>query len=667
MEFKDFNQHIKNQMDKMCRTGKLFVTDVDREVLWDLYLDSFPAGTNDIYKVRREYDCSCCHNFMRQFGHIVSINEDDSLSTIWDLNINEGPYNIVVKKLAEYVKSGPIKELFIAEFANLGTEVNYQTTETGILEWYHFHYKLDNKFVNRNNRTIIGPYTDVRNSFERSLNEITMDAVDTVLDLIAQGSLYKGEESRNIIYNFKLLKNNYDLTPDDKKANWLWKNLKVDFPEFRLRGISIGTLLMSISEGINLDTAVAKYEAMVAPENYKRPNAIFTTKMIAEAQQKCQELNIDLGRRYASKDDISVNNVIFIDREVTNSMKDDDIFGEMQKNVHVKVSNKIEEVSIEDFINNVVPNVTKIECLVENKHRNNFVTLIAPKKLDSTKMFKWDNNFSWNYKGQVTDSIKEKVKTAGGNVEGYLRISLAWYNTDDLDLAVRVPNQSKKIHYANRRDDRTLGELDIDMNVSNLVENAVENITFPRKDRLIEGIYVVYVNNFKSRNSDKQGFEIEIEVENEIYSIPVASNRSSNQAIAEIEYRNGEITVRPLLDSRKTSKKIDNIDTNVFKTLSMLMFSPNYWDGNSIGHKHYFFMLEDAIAEGSPRGFFNEYLRDDLITHKRMFEALGGKLIVEPLENPLNQLTGLGFSSTSRNELTVRVQGSFTRILKIKF
>lgn len=22
MEFKDFNQHIKNQMDKMCRTGK---------------------------------------------------------------------------------------------------------------------------------------------------------------------------------------------------------------------------------------------------------------------------------------------------------------------------------------------------------------------------------------------------------------------------------------------------------------------------------------------------------------------------------------------------------------------------------------------------------------------------------------------------------------------
>ena len=656
---------IIKRLDEMSARGNLFITDIDTEVLWNKYLDSFPAGTNDIYKVRRGFDCSCCHNFVRRYGNIAAVDSNNNLMSMWDI-LPEYPYNRVVPILANFVKNASIKSLFLSEEEKMGVEKSHQQVNDDILTWNHFYYKPDKKFVNKTtSAAVIGEFTNTKNVFERALKEITEEAIDTVLDLINQGSLYKGDEYKGILIGFKTYKNQYNLAQNE---NWIWSVINNNSTAiFKIRSTSIGTLLVNISEGMDLDTAVSKYEAMVAPENYKRPNAIFTTKMIAEAQQKCQELNIDLGRRYASKDDISVNNVIFIDREVTNSMKDDDIFSEMQKNVHVKVSNKIEEVSIEDFINNVVPNVTKIECLVENKHRNNFVTLIAPKKLDSTKMFKWDNNFSWNYKGQVTDSIKEKVKTAGGNVEGYLRISLAWYNTDDLDLAVRVPNQSKKIHYANRRDDRTLGELDVDMNVSNLVENAVENITFPRKDRLIEGIYVVYVNNFNSRNSDKQGFEIEIEVENEIYSIPVASNRSSDQAIAEIEYRNGEITVRPLLDSRKTSKKIDNIDTNVFKTLSMLMFSPNYWDGNSIGHKHYFFMLEDAIAEGSPRGFFNEYLRDDLITHKRMFEALGGKLIVEPLENPLNQLTGLGFSSTSRNELTVRVQGSFTRILKIKF
>ena len=45
--------------------------------------------------------------------------------------------------------------------------------------------------------TSSGNRRDIRNVFKRSLDELTMDAVNTVLDLINQGSLYNGDEYKN--------------------------------------------------------------------------------------------------------------------------------------------------------------------------------------------------------------------------------------------------------------------------------------------------------------------------------------------------------------------------------------------------------------------------------------------------------------------------------------
>lgn len=75
----------------------------------------------------------------------------------------------------------------------------------------------------------------------------------------------------------------------------------------------------------------------------------------------------------------------------------------------------------------------------------------------------------------------------------------------------------------------------------------------------------------------------------------------------------------------------------------MVMFSPNYWDEQKeIGNKHYFFILEGCKNQTQPRGFFNEFLNEKLMKQKRVFEALGSRMRVEPSDN---QLSGLGFSS----------------------
>lgn len=675
--FSEFKTAIQRQFVAMSKNSvgqELFRINIDRDKLWDTYLSSFPEGTNPIFRERGEHDCNCCKSFIRAIGGIVAII-DNKIVSIWDINVG-GHYQVVADALSNLVKSQSIDNFFLRSEKTVGTDKNYEQSDSGVITWEHFFLQLPPKFVCKKDDigTILSEHQNTKSVMLRSLTEITIDSLNTVLDLISQNSLYRGEEHKFAVTEFLKVKTKFDrITNPVDRDIFCWSLVKtMSQAVSRIRGTVIGSLLVDLSEGRDLEESVKSYESKVAPQNYKRPTALVTKSMITNAKKTIEELDLtsSLERRFAVLEDITVNNVLFADRSAKKRMGD--VFDELTGMVAEKPKNldKVEEVGIESFLSDILPRVSSIEVLFENKHESNLVSLIAPVDLTSKPMFKWDNKFSWSYTGEMADSIKERVKKAGGRVDNVdLRCSLSWFNYDDLDLHMIEESNRYEIYYGNRgRPSPSYGTLDVDMNAgAGHTRTPVENICYPSFTKMKDGHYILNVHNFSQREKDNVGFDVEIEFNGTIhtFSYPKIVKNQETITVAKLYYsRKDGLKIIESLPSSQTVKEIWGIPTQSFHKVSTVMLSPNHWDNKAIGNKHYFFMLEGCLNDGKARGFFNEFLSEQLTPHRKVLEIVGSKMKTDESNN---QLSGLGFSSTQRNSLLCRVKGSFTRTLKINF
>lgn len=664
-EFIEFKSSLRQQMDIMAE-GELFRADVEKEALWDTYIESFPEGTNPIFRERTEFDCQCCKQFIRAGGGIVSVVNNELVS-IWDIDVG-GHFQVVADALSKLVKAQTIRDVLLHPEQHLGTDHNHQLSESGdTVRWSHFYYLLPQKFVKRgvDIGTALSQSKSGKDVFKRGLDEITIQAVETVIELIEQNSLYRGEEHVSVVKLFLKHKQEYMELAEEYKDNYCWVNSVALGGAARIRNSAIGTLLVDLSEEMELDAAVRKFEAMVAPTNYKRPTALITKSMIDNAQKKVEELGISdsLQRRYAVTEDVTINNVLFADRSVKKAMN---VFDELAEEVPDNVSklDKVEEVDVSTFIGNILPKADSIDLMMENRNTNNLMSLIAPVNSGSKNILKWDNNFSWAYNGEVADSIKERVKRAGGNVDGVLRCSLSWFNSDDLDIHIREPGGTH-IYYG-RKDSHSSGCLDVDMNAGGpSSRSAVENITWTNKAKMRDGEYELFINQYSQRETIDVGFDVEVEYDGVVHTFHYDKRVSGNVAVAKFNYSSANgIQILESLPSTQASKEVWGIATQKFRKVSMVMNSPNHWDGRTTGNKHLFFILDGCRNDQKARGFFNEFLKEDLTEHRKVFEVLGSKMKTEESDS---QLSGLGFSSTQRNHVLCRVSGSFNRVVKINF
>lgn len=669
-DFRSFAAAVHDRLEHLTKNPNtpVFVTTLTKEDIWDAYLKAFPEGTNPVFRERTEHDCSCCRNFIKNLGRVVTLRPDGSYQTVWDVEA-EGEYAVVAAALSDLIRQHPIESIYRTKEPSYGAKVTYEAPKDGSpqLTWHHFYGATPAHLKHHSPGEAIGEVASAHQVFKRGLEELSLAALETVEDLITSNSLYRGEEHHQAVKDFRELKRYYDALPAERRATFAWQNINKRGARFK--NTVIGTLVQDLSEGVEVDVAVGRFESKVAPQNYRRTTALITPKMIESAIGTLRGLGLEsaVRRRFATVRDLSVNDVLFVDRNVRPHMKDD-LAGLLMSGVQTRraqTGGGTTDVDAESFINLILPGATSVELALEPSHIGNFVSLTAPEEDVVGRLFQWDNNFAWAYDGDVTDSIKQRVKDAGGNVNALLRASLSWSNFDDLDIHCESP--FGHVYYADRK-----GILDVDMNAgTGHTRTPVENLAFTS---LKNGTYRVYVSQFHKRENDNIGFEVEYEYGGETRRFSYSRPLATGQSVDVLTFKVDKGVVVELTPSKQVqagpgggATEKWGVTTGQTVPVDMVLLSPNHWGEpeKRRGNKHHIFVLRGCKNPDKARGFFNEFLRPDLNPHRKVFEVLGAKTMCPPSEE---QLSGVGFSSTRHDRATFVVRkDDTTRTYNVQF
>ena len=663
--FDAFNKLVAASFQSICKSVPYEVA-LTGDDLWAAYLAAFPEGADPKTAKASEHTCSTCRHFVKHAGAVVGVKNGEKF-TVWDEAAKraEYPYNVVAHTLREKVLASDIADLFIVgqKETQFGAPVTRVMGAGGqVINWTHLHTGEVPPTLRRDDvGSTKSEARSVVQVFERGLKELSPNTIDTVLSLI-EGGLYRGTEHKQAVLGFQKLQKAYSELPEGQRQAFIWS--QAGHPASRFRNTVIGTLAVDIADGTPIEDAARMFESKVAPANYKRTTALITPKMIENAMKTIAELDIEpaLERRFARIADISVNDVLWVDGTARPLMKGglaDVLMQTVKPSGSAPDEKDAEAIGIDAFLKDVLPRVTSMEVYFKNEHQGNLMSLTAPVHSEPRQLFRWTNDFAWSYNGNIADSVKERVKKAGGQVDGVLRVSLSWFNYDDLDLHLLEPGarvgDCGHIYYANKFG-ATGARLDVDMNAgSGKTREAVENIAWPNS--VPNGVYAVLVRNYCRRELIDTGFVVEIEGLGQKLSLryPKALPHEHAIDVAKLHVSNGSmrVVVEPGFTAQSTSQEKWGIHTEQFVKVNTVTLSPNYWGENATGNKHFFFVLDGAKNDEPTRGIYNEFLHPRLEPHRKVFEIIGEKTKCQPTEG---QLSGLGFSSTKLDTLLVRAQ-----------
>lgn len=745
MNFKELNSLIKKQFNLMSSTGRLFISSVSGEKLWDLYIDYFNPGDDSVFRDPNSTSHTCFNdkNFIVRYGNVVSLDDDCNIITMFDIDVEDSIYESSSKAMSSALKEATIKSVFYIHYNDL-MEYPYEKTKktqglyqlgcqktdkvyseheaskfgvvnpNQIYTFHHFYVYLPRKYVlfnysateikadeslkSNNAISLATFYSDVNTSHEIFVKglSIPLETLDVIRQLFVQGSLLKAEVFQYKVEGFiKLIQEYNEVTSN--KLNWTWKRFQ-DIPYARFANELIGTTCIELAEGKNINDVCGTFNFRADSVNFMKAKAPITQSQIDGANKRIVELGYEesFDRRFAVHNDIDPN-MIFHTSAGTTKVKSGSLFSKVKPTAspmsrHKRAEfDKIDEISIEVFMKDILPTAKSLHVLLEPSFEHNLVTMTTANDPDCKSLFKWSNPFSWSYNGNLAakSNLTQQVVNKGGRIDGVFRFSHSWNelepNDSLMDLHVFLPTHAypktsnpggsnyhdeygnkERVGWNNRNHAATGGSQDVDYTeVAPAGYVPVENVTFHSLAKLPDGDYKCKIHNWNRRSTSGRG-RAEVAFNGQVYQYIYPSTKQKEWVdIATVTLKKGVwIDIVHHIEPSVDDSNLWGLDTGKFHKVNLMCLSPNYWGDNAIGHKQYLFMLDGCHSNTPMRSFHIENLNAELLQDRKVLEVLGMTNMLEPTEK---QLAGLGFTNDSKETVVVKVEGSFSRAVRIKF
>ncbi len=364
----------------------LFLTDIDG--LNDLYLDNLPAE-------RQVHNCHACRKFLNAYGGLACISSSGLLiPAMWNPEGVPDFYHAAFSAMHAKVRRARVVSPFLSKERVWGLPI------TGT--WSHMAVTPPERFIYRERvltaKQAMAAAKENFRTVTTALSELTAPILDEAIRILSADALARSEK---FIGPAKWLRALHDRPKGRAGENVLWRAIAVA-PEgyCHPKASVIGPLLADIAAGLPFEEIKAKFEAMLHPLRYQRPQAAPSAGNIKAAEAVVAKLGIApaLARRFARLDELKT---LWLPTSEKPAESSGGVFG------HIKAKNAaaIQAVDLPvatmtwaKFAGTILPTADQLEMLVPDHGR--FVALTAATHSDAPPILKWDfederNTIAW--------------------------------------------------------------------------------------------------------------------------------------------------------------------------------------------------------------------------------------------------------------------------------